>query len=68
MKTVTTVSNIELTKEECQVLYDAEILLNEMKSELKHWNLSTKQIEECITSFNGITCNYNVHLTCDPNY
>ena len=59
---------IELTKEECQVLYDAEKLLKEMKREIEQITTPTyvtdkQKITECLDSFMDITARYSIHVT-----
>lgn len=59
---------IELTKEECQVLYDAEKLLKEMKREIEQITTPTyatdkRKITECLNSFMNIAARYSIHVT-----
>ena len=59
---------IELTKEECQVLYEAEKLLQEMKREIEMittplFENDLVQIENCLNSFTDVTARYSVHST-----
>ena len=59
---------IELTKEECQVLYDAEKLLKEMKREIEMISTPAfandmKQITDCLDSFMGVAARYSIHVT-----
>lgn len=58
---------IELTKEECQVLYNAEKLLKEMEREIG--KISTpayandlKEIKDCIDKFMKVTARYSIHV------
>ena len=70
MKKVQRTVEIELTKEECQVLYDAEKLLKEMKREIEQiatptYTTDKQKITECLDSFMDIAARYNIHVTLD---
>lgn len=59
---------IELTKEECEILYKAERLLKEMKREIDSIATPTyandkQEIADCFKAFTDITARYNVHIT-----
>lgn len=59
---------IELTKEECEILYKAEKLLEEMKREIDNISTPTypndkQEIVDCFKAFTNITARYNVHVT-----
>lgn len=59
---------IELTKKECAILYEAENLLKEMKAEIDLIDTPTyesdkQQIAECLLKFLEVTGRYNVHVT-----
>ena len=67
MKKVQQTVEIELTKEECEILWKAENLLRDMKREID--NITTtkykddkEDISECLNSFGKITSRYNVHI------
>lgn len=68
MNRIQRIVEIELTKEECQILYAAEKLLEEMEEAIS--NISTpshpgdlNQIKNCLNYFNRVTSRYNVHIT-----
>jgi len=59
---------IELTKEECQVLYDAEKLLKEMKREIEMISTPAfandmQQITDCLDNFMSVAARYSIHVT-----
>lgn len=59
---------IELTKEECKILYEAEKLLKEMKREIEMISTPTyatdkEKITECLDSFMDIAARYSIHVT-----
>lgn len=59
---------IELSKEECQILYNAEKLLEEMEREVNMittpvYTNDSQKIKECLKQFYEITSRYNVHIT-----
>ena len=58
---------IELTKEECRVLYEAEKLLKEMKREIEMISTPTyvtdkQQITNCLDTFTDVTARYSIHV------
>ena len=59
---------IELTKEECRVLYEAEKLLKEMQKEIEAIATPTypddkQKIEDCLEKFMNVACRYSIHVT-----
>ena len=68
MNKVMNVVDIELTKEECEILYKAEQLLTEMNKEVSNMRLHLCSTDEgmlasCLESFKDVTARYNVHVT-----
>ena len=60
--------DIELTKEECQILYKAEQLLKEMFNEVSNLPSELSSDDElllsvCLDHFSNVTARYNVHVT-----
>lgn len=58
---------IELTKEECRVLYEAEKLLKEMQREIELIATPTylndkQEIADCLDKFMTIACRYSIHV------
>lgn len=58
---------IELTKEECRVLYEAEKLLKEMQREIELIKTPTypndkQEIADCLDKFMAIACRYSIHV------
>lgn len=58
---------IELTKEECQILYEAEKLLKEMKREIgmittPAYVTDKQQIIDCLDIFTDVTARYSIHV------
>ena len=60
--------DIELTKEECQILYKAEQLLKEMFNEVSNLPSELSSDDElllsaCLDHFSDLTRRYSVHAT-----
>ena len=67
MKKVQRTVEIELTKKECRILYEAEKLLKEMQKEIEKiakpiYDDDKQQIAHCLDVFTNITSRYNVHV------
>lgn len=60
--------DIELTQEECQILHDAEKILEQMFNEVNSmeallYDSDRSLIGTCLARFHEVTARYNVHVT-----
>jgi hypothetical protein len=70
MKRIQKTVEIELTKDECLVLYKAEKLLEAMKKEVAMiatpiFENDLDQIEDCLDHLKDVTARYSVHSTLE---